>query len=123
MIRINRTLLSAVLGGVLATTAVVAAPLAAHAELTNPPACVESPYGGCQDGPLGNGGGGSWSTTGDVFSEFFAYSDGTIRYEGIWEFRRFDGAAPRAEDASRILSTSNTFTSCTVWDMSVTCFD
>ncbi len=91
--------------------------------MTNPPACVESPYGGCQDGPLGNGSGGSWSTTSDVTAEFYEVRNGGISIEGQWEFRRWDGQAPTMSDSERLRSALPGLGACIPTGLSLLCSD
>ena len=121
MIRTHHATMSAVVGAGLAVLSVAAAPLAAYAEMTNPPACTESPYGGCQDGPIGNGVGGPVSPGGpDVFNDFAELWTG---YVGTWKFERLDGQMPTAADATRIFQASPMFKSCAVSGLYVVCYD
>ncbi|MFB2556544.1 hypothetical protein [Herbiconiux liangxiaofengii] len=93
----------------LATVATVAVPAAAHAEMTDPPICVESPYGGCQSGPLGNGtGGGGWGPWGPGGPlDFYSVSQQTANGFTAWFFDRRDGIAMADSDAVLLKYTYN----------------
>jgi hypothetical protein len=106
----------------LATVAAVAVPAAAHADMTDPPACTLDPWGGCQSGPLGNGsGGGGWGpwTPGGALDQ---YTSGSPTGTGAWAYSRIDGHEVDAWDIETVRTGYN-HAFCVGWNSTVTCAD
>ncbi len=111
MIRIR---MAAVTAAALSAFALVLAPAAAHAETTDPPACVESPYGGCQTGPLGNGtGGGGWGPWGPG-GPLDYYAGYQVTGSEYWAFSKRDGSQVTDSDAFFLKYYYN-FDWCSAW--------
>jgi hypothetical protein len=97
---------------ILTTLGAIAVPAAAHAEMTDPPACTLDPWGGCQSGPLGNGTGGGWGPWGPGgLLDFYNVSEQTANGLTAWFFDRRDGIAVTDSDAF-VLKYSFSFNSC-----------